>query len=239
MSRLSRAVILILALSWLALVAFAWGDAQAAESENEYSFRWLDPDKKIYVLQNRKYTKAFRPQLSVMGGLGFSNAYRNTYNIDPRLTFYFTEMFGIEAFYAFTFNQQNAAFQALVNTGSSVLPVVREINSAMGGMLHFTPWYAKINVFNAILYFDWYFAAGAGMITSNAINPSTNGTGGTTPQNLFAIYAATGHYYNISKYFLVRVDFKGTFYNAPIFGTTGTNAFFSNYDIGLGLGLKI
>ena len=39
--------------------------AQAAD-DDEYNFSWLDPDKKIYVLQNRKYRKAGRVMFSGM-----------------------------------------------------------------------------------------------------------------------------------------------------------------------------
>ena len=31
-----------------------------SNSDDEYNFNWLDPEKKIYVLQNRKYLKANR-----------------------------------------------------------------------------------------------------------------------------------------------------------------------------------
>ena len=50
-------------------------------SKAEYDFSWLDPDKKIYVIQNRKYLKAKRALVSVLGGLGLSNPYRTTYNV--------------------------------------------------------------------------------------------------------------------------------------------------------------
>src|SRR5690606_17981279 len=66
--------------------------------ENEYNFKWLDPDKRVYVLQNRKFEKSGRLLLSGMVGIGMSNPYRNTYVVEPRVAYYLTETVGIEAF---------------------------------------------------------------------------------------------------------------------------------------------
>lgn len=231
-------LLLGLAILWLGLMAVAWGEAaEAADAESEYSFRWLDPDKRVTVLQNRKYTKALKPMLSVMGGVGLSNPYRNTYIIDPRVSFYFFEWLGIEAFYSFGFNQQNNTFQSLVNSNPGTFPVIREITSSVGGSVQFVPWYAKINVFNFILNFDWYFYAGAGMINSNLSSNSSGSVSAT--QSLFSAHIGTGQIFYLHQNFVVRLDFKGTFYSAPAFGTFGSATLFSNYDFGLGLGVKL
>ncbi len=230
-----RLLIVLLASIWLTLMGFAW--AESVQAADEYSFNWLDPDKKIYVLQNRRYTKALRPMISATGGVGLSNPFRNTYNIDPKVAFFFTEALGIEVFYTVTFNVQNSTAQAILNTGTGTYPVVREITGMAGGLFHWIPWYAKINVFNAILYFDWYFAAGGGAIISTAINPSTGGT--SVGQTLPAAFLSTGHMYHLSKYFLIRLDFSAAIYPAPVFGTSGPSSIFTNYNLGLGVGVKI
>ncbi|NDD91711.1 hypothetical protein EBZ37_06465, partial [bacterium] len=149
---------------WLMLMAGAWNRAEASESET-YNFSWLDPEKKIYVLQNRKYTKANRPMLSVMGGIGWSNPYRSVRSVEPRLSYFFNESFGFEVFYSRLSNSANTTFEALeAATAGASLPLLREIRGQMGGLLHWVPWYAKINVFNNILYFDWGFEFGAGQL---------------------------------------------------------------------------
>ena len=59
-----RLALVIFAMLWMLLIATTWAEAADVpvdNSGNDYSFRWLDPDKKIYVLQNRKFTKANRP----------------------------------------------------------------------------------------------------------------------------------------------------------------------------------
>lgn len=216
--------------------------ATPSSGSEEYSFNWLDPDKKIYVLQNRKFTKTNHALLSVMVGPGLSNSYRNTLSIDPRLAFYLNETWGLEFFYQKVSNGNNNTFENLLDASSSTsaLPVVREIRSQVGGLLHYVPWYAKINVFNNILYFDWYFSAGAGQIQS-ALDIRGNKTQAANfvDENLFAIYAGTGHQFHLSQMFVFRMDFTGAFYSAPSAGSSGTNTWFSNYTFGLGLGLKL
>jgi hypothetical protein len=136
----------------LELFGPSWAKADdSKKNDEEYNFNWLDPDKKIYVLQNRKYLKGGHPILSVLGGVGFSNPYASTYNLDGRFAFYITEVWGIEAFYTYTVNSPNSTLQALGIAAPNTLPNVRQIRAQFGGQLHYVPWYAKINVFNSIL----------------------------------------------------------------------------------------
>ncbi len=231
------------AVLWLALMAVSWAEAaqpsSSPQEDDEYNFSWLDPEKKIYVLQNRRYTKARKLLLSGMVGPGFSNAYRTAFNVDPRAAFYFSENWGVEAFYTLTFNQENNTFKAL-SGNTNALPVIREVRSQLGAMLHWVPWYAKINVFNKILYFDWYFGAGAGSISvardlrANAQAPE----GAYADEQYFALFLATGHQYHLSENFVVRLDFTGAFYQAPIL-VGGENGMFPNYNFSLGVGLKL
>ena len=50
-----------------------------AAVDDDYNFSWLDPDKKIYVLQNRKFRKANAAQLFLMGGMGLGETYRKAF----------------------------------------------------------------------------------------------------------------------------------------------------------------
>lgn len=210
--------------------------ASSGDSSDEYNFNWLDPEKKIYVLQNRRYQKANRLMLTAMLGTGFSNPYRETMNVDGRAAYYLSESWGFEAFYTYTANWQNATFNALVGTNTNVQPVVREITGQYGVLLHWVPWYAKINVFNTILHFDWYFSGGAGDMRSNVYSPATP-TGSS--QDNFAMYLGTGHIYHVTDSLLVRLDFTSGFYLAPIYGSTGDSSWYSNLSFNAGVGLKL
>ncbi|MEK6704889.1 MAG: hypothetical protein AABZ06_03800, partial [Bdellovibrionota bacterium] len=151
----TQLVLAMLALLWLTMLTAAWSEAaesSAGDLGGEYNFTWLDPDKKIYVLQNRRYTKANKLFVSAMVGPGFSNPYRSSYNLDPRIAYYFSEALGFEAFYGLTSNSGNNTFDALQRASPNTWPLVREIRSQYGLLVHWVPWYAKINVFNKILY---------------------------------------------------------------------------------------
>jgi outer membrane beta-barrel protein len=226
---------------WLLLMATTWAEAgDSVSADEEYSFNWLDPDKKIYVLQNRKYLKGGHALLTAMGGVGFSNPYRSTYNLDGRLAFYINETWGIEGFYTVINNSENNTVKALAVAAPTTLPAIREIRSQYGGMIHYVPWYAKINVFNNILYFDWYFGAGAGTL-STFVDTKTKVSDAPAyvQQDIFALFVATGHQYHLSQHFVFRVDVTGAFYQAPINGTTGESSWYSNYNVGLGLGWRL
>jgi outer membrane beta-barrel protein len=233
-------LLLLLALS-LMLPLKASAAANSSSSDDEYSFQWLDPDKKIYVLQNRKFLKANHAMLSVLGGVGLSSPYRDSFSFEGRLSYHFTEMFGLEFFYSTLFNRENGTYEALkASAGVGVLPIVREITSQMGVLFQYVPWYAKINVFNTILHFDWYFSAGAGTLgTQLDQRSSISAAPNYTKENLFSAFIGTGHQFHLSRELDFRLDFSGAFYRAPLLGTTGASSWFSNYTFGIGLGYRI
>lgn len=211
--------------------------SRPARAADEYSFSWLDPEKKIYVLQNRKFLKSFRPFLSAMGGTGLSNPYRTAMNVDGRLAFFVSEAWGLELFYARGFNSANSTASVLTTSIPGANPITREITTRMGALIQWIPWYAKINFFNLILHFDWYINAGAGQMTFNAngsLSPTT-----FTAQNVLAIYAGTGHLYHINKWLSVRVDLSGTYFPSRTQVDAGATEWYSNYDLGAGLVFKL
>lgn len=229
-------------LVWLLLMASSWAEsAQAADgsgSDDDYNFSWLDPDKKIYVLQNRKFRKEGRLMLSGLAGPGFNSNYRNGFNFEPRLGYYFHEEWGIEAFYTHTANSYNALYDGLAATGATI-PSIREIRSQFGLLLNWSPWYAKINVFNSILYFDWYFQGGLGQLTS-AVNRRTSATAADqfTTENLMAVYLGTGQQFHLSRSFFVRLDFLLSLYSASISTSFPQKTLYSNLNFGVGAGVR-
>ena len=214
------------------------------DSETEYSFKWLDSDKKVYVLQNRRYLKRRRVMATIMGGYGASNPYRDTFNLDARVGFFITEDFGIEGYFNQSFNSNNNTLSALLNSGTTALPAERENLTQAGGLVLWAPFYAKINLFNWIMYFDWYLSSGAGVILSQAgarANSNASSLPAFESQNLFSIYFGTGHLYHLSDWLFARVDVLGALYRAPTFGTTSLGAgysWFINYNINLGVGVR-
>lgn len=242
-----RLVWILVSVGWLALMAGAWSrNANAATSsgDDEYSFSWLDKDKKIYVLQNRKFNKAGRVHLSLSGGVGSSNPYRDVRYVEPRLALYFSEAWGVEGFYSRISNSANATFQGIPSTLS---PFVREINSQAGAVVHWVPWYAKINVFNHILYFDWGFSLGGALLDSTTkyrftLTPNVENT---TDEALKAVVAGTSQQFFLGKDWSIRLDVTGCFYqgtyklNSARDAVSPETTWFSNFQYGLGLGYRL
>lgn len=211
-------------------------DCQASE----YSFAWLDPEKKIYVLQNRKFTKAGRPSVSIGGGLGLSNPFRNTILVNGQVEYFFNEEFGLDLFYTYSFQSNSAIFNQLRTQVPTSLPTAREFRGQYGALVKWIPWYAKINVFNSIITFDWHFAGGLGSIASDVdINTNANSAANFVPQTLLGIYVGTGHAYHLTDHFDVKLDLLGSFYQAQEFGNSGNSFWFSNFMLTLGLGYRL
>ena len=230
----------LVVLGWMALVALSWMQEAKASDDPEYDFSWLDPDKKVQVLQNRRYRKALHPMISVLGGAASNDPFNTSYSVEPRVSFNISEQFAFEGFYGFYFNSRNSLDAALAVTSPNALPTVRETRSRYGGLLQWSPWYAKINVFNSILYFDWYFSAGAGVLnTALDMRDSTAQASVYQDESYFAAFAATGHQYHFNEWLKVRLDVTTGFYNAAIArGGTETD-WFTDTTFTLGLGVSL
>jgi len=224
---------------WILAVALSWAEARADggadgdSADSEFSFQWLDPDKKISVIQNRKFLKARHLILSVSGGPGSISPYRNSWALEPRAAFWFSELIGIEVFYHYIVNTDSTTLTQL-QAATSVLPVLRDLQGQFGGLIKFAPWYAKINLFNQILAFDWHVSLGGGMIQSTLLSNNV-----TTPDSRIAIFAGTGHDFHLTRLLDFKLNFQWTFFNAPISGTSGASTWFSNMVFGAGLGVKL
>lgn len=191
-------------------------------------------------MQNKKYLKSSHFFISALAGIGFSNSYRQTFPLDGRLAYYFSDDFGVEFFYSSIFNIPNSTVQALNQAAPNTLPQIREIRTQYGGIFQWVPWYAKINVFNTLLYFDWYFGLGGGSIQTfvdkrSSVSSPTN----FVEQNVYAVFFSTGHLFHVSQSFIIRIDLIGSYYQAPISGLTGDTSLYSNYNFVVGAGLKL
>ena len=128
----------------------------AAEGDT-YSFSWLDSDKEVFVLQNRKYRK--RGKLYINAGVGTttSGSFTDAKFIQARGGYFFLEEWGLEGLYVKHSGEENETFE---NVKRTVFPGYHLINGYKGLMLLWSPFYAKINTFNQIIYLDWMFGLG-------------------------------------------------------------------------------
>src|SRR5690554_4309003 len=80
----------IFLLSMMAII-FYLPSQSVASSDLTYNFSWLDPDKEVYVLQNRKYRKAGRLHATLGGGITTSGAFVDSTTLQGRVGFFFRE----------------------------------------------------------------------------------------------------------------------------------------------------
>ncbi len=211
-------------------------NVRADDSDNEYNFSWLDPDKKVYVLQNRKYRKAKRVGVTLSAGLNLSNPFKTGYMGVPRFSYWINDQFGIEVFYSKFSNTDNQTLQALRNVSSSALPYVREIKDYYGAAVAWVPWYSKINFFNKILYYDWGFTAGfANIDTQVDQNTKASLPPNYKSESLGAFNIGTFQNFFIDRNWSVRLDLMGLIYQAKGADDVSKNTY-SNFDFGVGLG---
>lgn len=227
----------------LLLVSLFLSSLVLADEKSLYNFSWLDKDKEIYVLQNRRFRKDGKVYLGVNGAYTMNGAFIDSYGGSVRGGFFFREDWGIELLYGKSTGSENDTAKGVREQGT--VPFYRKIDTYMGGMLMWSPFYSKINTFNRIFYYDWMLGAGLANITTldnrNKFEPGSDG-GLTSESNMGAIWN-TGFRFYINDSWSVRIDFTGLHYQADktkrVGGagspTSKSSLMFSNYDLGFGL----
>lgn len=147
-----------LSIAAVLLIIFASKESLAGE-KSLYDFLWLDPDKKVYVLQNKIYKKEHTFYLDVGYLTNFTSTFQDTTGFSGKAGFFVHEDWGLEVFYNQYKNENNDNRENVRNINGAD-PFVRRINSSYGAMAIWSPFYGKINTFNRIFYFDWSFGVG-------------------------------------------------------------------------------
>lgn len=214
-----------------------------ANEKSVYSFSWLDKDKEIYVLQNRRFRKDGQVYVGVTGSKTLSGAFIDAYGGTARGGFFWSEDWGFELVYGKSSGSENDTAKGVFEQANSVA-YYRKVDSFMGGMLMWSPFYSKINTFNKVFYFDWMFGVGlASVKTLDNRNRfevgSTNEKELTSENNMGGIWN-TGLRFYINDNWSLRADITGLHFNAKKARNDGsqdlkTNKLFNNYDLGLGL----
>ncbi len=227
----------------LVLLTFVTTLAHSAE-KSLYDFSWLDKDKEVYVLQNRKFRKDGSFYIGATGAKTFGQAFLDSYGGTFRAGYFLTENWGFELAYGKNSGSENDTAKGVREQGT--VPFYRKIDSYMGGMVMWSPFYSKINTFNKIFYFDWMFGLGLAQIkTKDNRNKfdtgATNQNTLTDDDNMGALWN-TGFRFYFSESWSLRLDITGLSYKADktkkATGATSSSKaskVFSTYDLGLGL----
>lgn len=207
-----------------------------------YQFKWLDPDKEVFVLQNRKYRKKGRLYLSLGGGITTSGPFTDATVLQGRAGYFIGEEWGIELLFSKNNNKTNDTFEG-VRRVAQVVPFVRQTTNYLGGMLLWSPFYAKINTFNSIIYFDWIFGLGAASISeeNNQTSLGTNTFENLREETHSALMWDVGMQFYLGQNWAIRLDFTAAHYNAPEALQTSLSSeedINSNYDLTLALAVR-
>ena len=222
---------------WTALLVLLVSATAQASEQSVYDFSWLDKDKEIYVLQNRKFRKVGRLYGGLSGQKTVSGAFVDSIGGIARVGYFFKEDLGFEFFYGKFTGSENDTARGVKSQGT--VPFYRKVDNMLGGLMWWSPFYAKINTFNEIFYFDWMFGAGVARIETldnrNKFEPGAPST--LTREDSMGLLWSTEMRFHITQTWSLRMDFMGSHYNAKKQTDEGesTSKLFSNYDFGLGL----
>src|SRR5690606_30883158 len=82
-----------------------------ASEQDLYDFLWLDPDKEVYVLQNKLYPKYQTFYFDIGYLIGLSNEFQDTNGIQLKGGYYFHEEWAVELQYMQYSNSDNSAYK--------------------------------------------------------------------------------------------------------------------------------
>jgi outer membrane beta-barrel protein len=208
-----------------------------------YNFEWLDQDKEIYVLQNRKFRKDGRISLSLLGSINLSDKFIDSYGGGLRFGYYFTEDWGFELGYTKKSGSENDIAKAIIE--QSAVPYYRKIDQTLSLYLMWVPFYGKFNTFNLVYYLDWFVGLGFSSVTDlnnkNRFQVSDDTT--LTSETHSAISWQTGFMFYLNTYLSLRLEMLGTHYEADKERKSSANGVFQSkqwfhvYDLNLGLQL--
>jgi outer membrane beta-barrel protein len=225
----------------LFLLSFLTCSAVIASERSLYEFSWLDKDKEIYVLQNRRYRKAGKAYVSALGTKTISGAFIDSYGGSVRAGYFFKEDWGIEGVFGKSTGNENDAAKGVEQQQAEAF--YRKVDTYMGAMAMWSPFYSKINTFNKVFYYDWMFGLGLASVKflDNRGEFETPENSSLTSNNGLGLIWNTGLRVYISDRWSLRIDFTGMHVKpenedlSKNGNSITTSSLFNNYDLGVGL----
>jgi outer membrane beta-barrel protein len=183
------------------------------------------------VVQNRQYTKKGRVETAVRYGFYSDDPFQSMSSLGFTLGYHFNEFFSLHGNYASVSASPSSAFkQAQANQPTGFTPIVNPSESLMALEGRGSLMYGKLSLLgNAIFYYDFNFALGAGKLSNKL------GDGPTV------IYGGFGQEFYMNRTFFITVDYRVLKHTDkfPATGNTaGTRSVTTNW-IQLGVGAFI
>lgn len=200
----------------IAFVVTLLGSVKSFSSqESLYDFLWLDPDKKVYVLQNKQYFKKNKYYIDLGYLRGLSSQFSDSSGGVLSGSYYFTDQWGVEFSYYHYKNKFNDDYKNVRNINDTE-PFVRELTSSLVAALKWSPFYGKINTFNKIIYFDLILSLGLSSLNTRA-NLDISDTNTNVPfedENSIAGFSKVEVKAYVSKTWNLGVYASSHFFNA-------------------------
>ena len=211
-----------------------------AGTEDIYQFKWLDPDKKVFVLQEKTYENRRRVYFDLGYGTSRFSDFQDTSVIHADMGWYFAEEWGIELLYHSYSNSNNDSYKA-VQRQVTVIPFIIKVESALGGLLVYSPFYGKLNTYNLIYYLDWSFGLGAASLDTQdnyASFVANSNNDLYVDKKRSAFIAKTQVRFFVTKNFHLNLDYTSFFVKAPEPGTGGNEKYVRFGDFYASLGFS-
>lgn len=206
-----------------------------------YEFKWLDPKKKVFVLQNKIHKNIKSGNVSLGYGSGQLSDFQDTSAIHLMADYYLSEEWGLEFFLTSYSNSNNDSYRAVQNQVGGVIPHVIKFNMLYGLNLMFSPFYGKINTFNTIYYIDWSFGLGFAMIDADDNTTSFDANAPTDTyesESRFGFSAKTQVRWHLTDLINIQFDYITYFANLPKPRSSGSEGLKRSTDVIFSLGLK-
>lgn len=205
-----------------------------------YDFSWLDKDKEVYVLQNRKFRKSGHFYIGGTLGKSVNGAFIDSYEGNLLMGYFFKENWGLEISYTKAEGTKNNTSKSV--EAQSATPFFRKVDTSTAAMITWAPFYSKINTFNKIFYYDWMFGLGAATVSTidnrNQFSSATSSAFDETKESLSGVAWMTAIRIYITPNWSSRIDFRATHVNADAaiedeFDTKKRWSHYYNFNLGL------
>jgi len=225
---------------WIIAIGLIIFSGAIAGEESLYDFLWLDPDKKVYVLQNKLHKKEHSFYFDVGYISNFTSKFQDTNGFSLNGGFYIHEEWGLEIFYNQYSNSNNDDFNniRLINQAE---PFIRRMQSSYGALAVWSPFYGKINTFNQIFYFDWSFAAGYAQVVADSNMKTVTVNNAPNAYNTEIYNGAvlkTKLKFHIKENIHLGLEYMNTYYMAPGPQNPNKDKLRTNTDLILSIGFS-
>lgn len=202
-----------------------------------YDFLWLDPDKSVFVLQNKLYPKDGSLYFELGYLSNITSDFQDTSGGQLKLGYHFAEEWALELNYITYANSDNTALDSVAAVNEAV-PFIRKPISSASVFLIWSPFYGKINTFNQIYYFDWSFGVGTGAykMESNLETAELTDEDRYDTESYTPIQFKTSLKFHINKNLHLSIDFLNTNYQANTPSKPNSDSWNQNNDLIFNIG---